>query len=53
MMFLVSSLPIGAGEVLLQLARDDLDGALAGDLAGGLPAHAVGHEADGHVGERP
>src|SRR5262249_9069559 len=41
----------GAADVLLQLARHDLDGTLAGDLAGGLAAHAVGHQADGHVGE--
>ena len=51
-MFLVSSLPIAADDVLLQLARHDFDGALAGDLAGRLTAHAVGHQADRHVGER-
>ena len=48
---LVSSLLTDGAEVLLQLARHDLDGPLAGHLAGRLAAHAVGHEADGHVGE--
>src|SRR5262249_31063059 len=41
----------GGGEVLAQFARDDLDGPLTGDLPGGLPAHAVGDHADGHVRE--
>src|SRR5262249_41941837 len=41
----------GEAEVLLQLARHDLDGPLAGHLPGGLAAHPVGHQADGHVGE--
>jgi hypothetical protein len=40
-----------AGEFFLQLAGEDLHGVAAGDLAGVLPAHAVGHQADGHVGE--
>ena len=39
------------GEVLAQFARDDLDGLAAGDLAGRLPAHAVGDDADGQVRE--
>jgi hypothetical protein len=37
--------------MLFEFARDDLDGPLAGDLAGGLAAHAVGDQADGHVGK--
>ena len=41
---------IGAGgEVLTQLARHDLDGAFAGDLAGCLTAHAVRDDADRHI----
>ena len=51
MTVLVSSAVTDGAEVLLQLARHDLDGPLAGDFAGRLAAHAVGHQADRHVGE--
>ena len=39
------------GEVLAEFAGDDLDGLLAGDLAGRLAAHPVGDDAHGQVGE--
>src|SRR5262249_20159994 len=41
----------GPGQALAQLARHHLDGPLAGDLAGRLPAHAVRDDAHGQVGE--
>src|SRR2546421_13114701 len=36
----------GTGQFLAQLPGDDLDRPFAGDLAGGLTAHAVGHNGD-------
>ncbi len=39
-------------QVLANLARHDLDGLLAGNFAGRLPAHAVSHHGDGQVREK-
>jgi hypothetical protein len=39
------------GEVLLQLARQDLNRLFAGDFPGLLTAHAVSHHANGQIGK--